>query len=100
MARPNEYMRTEQLRHEFETRARAGMKRHIELHETDLKTIAARQGVSVQTVRNWLDKPGSMSLEKAWNLAMFLNCPISEIVGGETPEEMTVKMLAKAMKTG
>lgn len=98
MARPTDYMRTEQQRKEYERRARAAMLRHMELNNMDQDTLAAKHNVTKRTIQNRLESPGTMQLKDLWDMAIYLKCPLGEICGGDLPEEMIGKLLAAGMK--
>ena len=62
-------LRTETARKNYASRARAGIKRHIELSKVSEDKIAAKQNVQVRTLMNRIEDPGSMRLRDLWDLA-------------------------------
>ena len=51
-------LRTETARKNYASRARAGIKRHIELSKVSEDKIAAKQNVQVRTLMNRIEDPG------------------------------------------
>ena len=85
-------LRTETARKNYASRARAGIKRHIELSKVSEDKIAAKQNVQVRTLMNRIKDPGSMRLRDLWDLA-----EIGELAGGDLPEEMLAKLLQQKL---
>lgn len=98
MGRPTDYMKTQQQRETYATRARAAILRHMELTSTSQDKLAAKQNVTKRTIQNRLDDPGKMQLQDIWEMAMIMKCPVGEICGGDLPEEVVGKWMAQAMK--
>lgn len=98
MGRPTDYMKTQQQREMYATRARAAILRHMELTSTSQDKLAAKQNVTKRTIQNRLDDPGKMQLQDIWEMAMIMKCPVGEICGGDLPEEIVGKWMAQAMK--
>lgn len=98
MGRPTDYMKTQQQREIYATRARTAILRHMELTSTSQDKLAAKQNVTKRTIQNRLDDPGKMQLEDIWEMAMIMKCPVGEICGGDLPEEVVGKWIAQAMK--
>lgn len=98
MGRPTDYMKTQQQREIYATRARAAILRHMELTSTSQDKLAAKQNVTKRTIQNRLDDPGKMQLQDIWEMAIIMKCPVGEICGGDLPEEVMGKWMAQAMK--
>ena len=88
-------LRTETARKNYASRARAGIKRHIELSKVSEDKIAAKQNVQVRTLMNRIEDPGSMRLRDLWDLAEIIGAPVGELAGGDLPQE---EMLAKLLQ--
>ena len=71
-------LRTETARKNYASRARAGIKRHIELSKVSEDKIAAKQNVQVRTLMNRIEDPGSMRLRDLWDLAEIIGAPVGE----------------------
>ena len=74
-------LRTETARKNYASRARAGIKRYIELSKVPEDKIAAKQNVQVRTLMNRIEDPGSMRLRDLWDLAEIINAPVGELAG-------------------
>ena len=90
-------LRTETARKNYASRARAGIKRHIELSIVSEDKIAAKQNVQVRTLMNRIEDPGSMRLRDLWDLAEIIDAPVGELAGGDLPEEMLAKLLQQKL---
>ena len=90
-------LRTETARKNNASRARAGIKRHIELSKVSEDKIAAKQNVQVRTLMNRIEDPGSMRLRDLWDLAEIIDAPVGELAGGDLPEEMLAKLLQQKL---
>ncbi len=90
-------IRGETARKNYASRARAGIKRYIELSKVPEDKIAAKQNVQVRTLMNRIEDPGSMRLRDLWDLAEIINAPVGELAGGDLPEEMLAKLLQQKL---
>ena len=90
-------LRTETARKNYASRARGGIKRHIELSKVSEDKIAAKQNVQVRTLMNRIEDPGSMRLRDLWDLAEIIDAPVGELAGGDLPEEMLAKLLQQKL---
>ena len=90
-------LKTEAARKNYASRARAGIKRHIELSKGPEDKIAAKQNVQVRTLMNRIEDPGSMRLRDLWDLAEIIDAPVGELAGGDLPEEMLAKLLQQKL---
>ena len=91
------FLKTEASRKNYASRARAGIKRHIELSKVPEDRIAAKQNVQVRTLMNRIEDPGSMRLRDLWDLAEIIGAPVGELAGGDLPEEMLAKLLQQKL---
>lgn len=91
------FLKTESTRNNYASRARAGIKRHIELSKVPEDKIAAKQNVQVRTLMNRIENPGSMRLRDLWDLAEIIGAPVGELAGGDLPEEMLAKLLRQKL---
>ncbi len=91
------FLKTESTRNNYAARARAGIKRHIELSKVPEDKIAAKQNVQVRTLMNRIEDPGSMRLRDLWDLAEIIDAPVGELAGGDLPEEMLAKLLQQKL---
>lgn len=98
MGRPSDLTKTQQQREQYATRARAAILRHMELSATDQDKLAKKQNVTKKTIQNRLNDPGKMQLEDIWEMAIIMKCPVGEICGGDLPEEIVGKLVARALK--
>lgn len=74
-------------------RVRACISRYMELNSLTEEMMAKRLGVTAQTIHNRRAKPEGISLGTLWDMARVLECPISELCGGELPEERLESVL-------
>lgn len=79
--------------HEQKVRASACIARYMTLRGISEEHLAKRFGVDIKTIRNRNRDPGTMKLSTLYELADVLKCPISELCGGEMPEERLESVL-------
>lgn len=89
----SKFLKTEESRKNYASRAKAGILRHMALHNVSEAKIAVRQNVQARTISNRIEDPGSMRLRELWDLAEILNAPVGELAGGDLPEEMMAKLM-------
>ena len=90
----------QQKRNEFINKSKAAIKKYTEIACESDDSLAEKLGVTVRTMQNRARDPGSMQLRDLWELAIILKCPVGELCGGELPEELIGKWMAKAMQEG
>lgn len=86
--------------HEMCQRTKACISRYEQLRMVDDEKMATVLGINIRTLRNKRAHPDMFTLGELRMLSRYLKCPIEELCGGDTPEEMTVKVIAAAMKKG
>lgn len=72
-------LRTETARKNYASRARAGIKRYIELSKVPEDKIAAKQNVQVRTLMNRMRIRDQWRLRDLWDLAEIINAPVGEL---------------------
>ena len=79
--------------HDMRVRASACIARYMTLRGITEENLAKRFNVDIKTIRNRNRDPGTMRLSTLYELADVLKCPISELCGGELPEERLASVL-------
>ena len=79
--------------HDMRVRSSACIARYMILRGITEEQLAKRFNVNIKTIRNRNMNPGTMRLETLFELADILKCPISELCGGELPEERLESIL-------
>lgn len=79
--------------HDKRVRASACIARYMTLRGITEEYLAKRFDVDIKTIRNRNRDPGTMRLSTLYELADVLKCPISELCGGELPEERLESVL-------
>lgn len=79
--------------HDKRVRASACIARYMTLNDVTEEYLAKRFKVDIKTIRNRNRDPGTMRLNTLFELADILKCPISELCGGELPEERLESVL-------
>ena len=79
--------------HEPLSRSRACIARYKALRGISDEQLAKRFGVHLETIKRRNEHPESMNLKTLLELSRVLGCPISELCGGELPEERLESVL-------
>lgn len=74
-------------------RTSACIARYMKLRGLNEEQLAKRLNISRQTMVTKLNNPGEFKMEMLWNLSRIFKCPISELCGGELPEERLESVL-------
>lgn len=83
---------------EMQQRTKACISRYEQLRMVNDDKMAQILGIHVVTFKRKRENPTHFTLSEIYLLSRYLKCPISELCGGETPEEIMGKYIATAMK--
>lgn len=91
-------MQRESVRQEHIKKTQASILKYMAINDVSEFQLAQKMNVTVKTIQNRIKHPEKMQMEEIWQLASIIKCPICELCGGESPEEITVRIMTKAAR--